>query len=118
MSGLLTLRRDRRRAAKARGGKHVRRALLIAAAVVLEVAGTWLRGYGLGGNVAVQCRRGHLFTTIWIPAASVKAVRLGLWRIQRCPVGQHWSLVTPVKQSELNEEQKRIAREHTDIRIP
>jgi hypothetical protein len=59
-----------------------------------------------------------LFTTIWIPGASVKSLRLGWWRFQHCPVGSHWSIVTPVKKSDLTEEQKRSAGEHKDIRIP
>ncbi len=35
-----------------------------------------------------------------------------------CPVGRHWSLVTPVKESELAEDERRIAAETRDIRIP
>jgi hypothetical protein len=76
------------------------------------------RGYPLGGNVVVRCRRGHLFTTIWVPLASLKSVRLGWWRFQRCPVGEHWSLVTPVKDSDLSRRQRRHARARRDIRIP
>jgi hypothetical protein len=87
-------------------------------AVLVESAALWLRARRLGGNVVVRCRQGHLFTTIWIPAVSVKSVRLGFWRVQRCPVGQHFSLVTPVNASELSEEQRRLAAEHRDIRIP
>lgn len=75
-------------------------------------------GYKLGGNVVVRCRRGHLFTTIWIPGASLKAVRLGWARAQRCPVGKHWTLVTPVKDSDLTEDERRIAAAHHDVRIP
>jgi len=75
-------------------------------------------GYKVGGNVVVRCRQGHLFTTIWVPGASLKSVRLGWWRFQRCPVGKHWSLVAPVKESDLTEEEKRVARENRDIRIP
>lgn len=77
-----------------------------------------LRGYPVGGNIVVRCRRGHLFTTLWIPGVSVKAVRLGWWRIQRCPVGKHWSIVTPVKPSELTEDDERLARERQDVRLP
>jgi hypothetical protein len=77
-----------------------------------------LRGYPIGGNVVVRCRQGQLFTTIWVPGASLKSIRLGWWRFQRCPVGAHWSLVTPVKESELTEEQKRAASAHKDVRIP
>jgi hypothetical protein len=90
---------------------------LVAAALVESIA-MRLRGYRVGGNLVVRCRRGHLFTTIWIPGASLKAIRLGWWRIQRCPVGQHWSIVTPVKESELSDEEKQLAGAHRDVRIP
>jgi hypothetical protein len=33
-------------------------------------------------------------------------------------VGHHFSIVTPVRESELTDEQRRAAREHRDIRIP
>ena len=55
------------------------------------------RGYNLGGHVVARCQQGHLFTTIWVPGASIKAVRLGWARLQRCPVGDHWTLVVPVR---------------------
>jgi hypothetical protein len=86
--------------------------------MLVETAGLWLRARRIGGNVIVRCRAGHLFTTIWIPAASVKSLRLGLWRVQRCPVGRHWSLVTPVKEADLTEAERRFAREHHDIPLP
>ena len=66
----------------------------------------------------VRCSKGHLFTTIWIPGASFKSVRLGMSRYQHCPVGHHWALVTPVKDAELGEDDKRLAAEHHDVRIP
>jgi hypothetical protein len=68
--------------------------------------------------VIVRCRQGHLFTTIWIPLASFKAIRLGSVRLQRCPVGHHWSLVSPVRASELTDEERSFAAEHCDVRIP
>jgi len=77
------------------------------------------RGYsGMGGNQIVRCRNGHLFTTIWVPGASFKAVRLGRSRFQRCPVGRHWSMVTPVRDEELSEEDRRSAEAHRDVRVP
>lgn len=91
---------------------------LITAALMFEALPLWLRGYGLGGNVVVRCRSGHLFTTIWIPGVSVKALRLGWWRFQRCPVGKHWSIVTPVRQAELNALEQISARKRTDVRLP
>jgi hypothetical protein len=109
----------RRRGGGGRIGPRDRRALLIVVAGLL--VGTVvmrLRGYRMGGNVVVRCRRGHLFTTIWVPGASLKAIRLGWWRFQRCPVGQHWSLVHPVRDADLTAEELRSARENKDIRIP
>ncbi len=75
-------------------------------------------GYQIGGSVAVRCRKGHLFTTIWVPGVSLKAVRLGWVRLQRCPIGNHWSLVTPVKDADLTDEEKLTAAEHRDVPIP
>jgi len=77
-----------------------------------------LRGYPTGRNVVVRCQRGHLFTTIWIPGASLKSLRLLWWRYQRCPVGNHWSVVTPVRPSDLSGRQKRAAAKARDVRIP
>jgi hypothetical protein len=93
-------------------------ALSILVADLLATLAMRRRGYPLGGNVVVRCRRGHLFTTIWVPLASLKSVRLGWWRFQRCPVGAHWSLVTPVKGSDLSRRQRRRAHAHKDVRIP
>jgi hypothetical protein len=75
------------------------------------------RGFLFGANTVVRCRTGHLFTTLWIPGGSLKAVRLGWWRFQRCPVGMHWSLVTPVKASDLTLEERELASELRDVRI-
>lgn len=76
------------------------------------------RGSLVAMNTVVRCRDDHLFTTLWLPGASLKAIRLGWWRFQRCPVGQHWSLVTPVDVSTLSEEEKVLAAQCPDIRIP
>jgi hypothetical protein len=91
----------------------------VAAGLTLaETLAVWLRAGRPGGNLVVRCRDGHLFTTLWLPAMSVKALRLGPWRLQRCPVGRHWSLVTPVKQSHLSRRERRFASAHHDVRIP
>jgi hypothetical protein len=86
--------------------------------VFLEGAATWLRSRRLGGNLIVRCRQGHLFTTLWIPAASVKSLRFGWWRFQYCPVGRHWSIVTPVREDALSEDEQRLARAQHDIWLP
>jgi hypothetical protein len=74
------------------------------------------------GGWAAMSRSGAgavtFYTTIWIPAASVKSVRLGFWRLQRCPVGRHWSIVTPVKESDLTQREQQMAHENKDIRLP
>ena len=98
-----------------------RRSAPILVVVALYAVGTLVarkRGYNVGGNVVVRCRHGHLFTTIWIPGASVKALRLGWWRLQRCPVGKHWSVVAPVREADLNEEERRVAQQVHDLRLP
>ena len=77
-----------------------------------------LRGYPIGGRIVVRCRQGHLFTTLWIPGVTVKAVRLVWWRVQRCPVGPHWSIVTPVRESELSALDRQRASRHRDVPIP
>jgi hypothetical protein len=99
-------------------GSKRRRRLLLLAAVLAEPIALRARGLPLGGNVIVRCRRGHLFTTLWIPGVSIKALRLGWLRFQRCPVGHHWSVVTPVRPSELAGDELRLARATHDIRLP
>jgi hypothetical protein len=76
------------------------------------------RGYNMGGEVPVRCRDGHVFTTIWVPGVSLKSVRLGWRRLQWCPVGGHWSLVTPLRDVDLTVEERESASEHHDARIP
>jgi hypothetical protein len=95
-----------------------RRRWLILAAALAEPVAMKLRGYPLGGKLVVRCHQGHLFTTLWIPGVSVKSLRFLWWRIQRCPVGHHWSLVTPVHESELSRGERRAARKRQDIRLP
>jgi hypothetical protein len=77
-----------------------------------------LLGYKLGTNVVVRCRQGHVFSTIWIPGVKVKALDLVVARVQRCPVGKHWSLVVPVREKDLTEGERQFAKEHRDIRVP
>jgi hypothetical protein len=103
---------------KPSGSRRRRTLIVLAAGIAAEVAALRLRGYRWGGNVVVRCRQGHLFTTIWIPAASVKSLRLGLWRVQRCPVGGHWSIVTPVRKASLSRRELRHAGEQRDLRVP
>jgi hypothetical protein len=98
--------------------KRRRAARVALASIGAEALLMRLRGYPIGGNIAVRCRQGHLFSTIWIPGASVKSLRLGWWRLQWCPVGRHWSVVTPLKIAQLTEGDRREATAHRDIRLP
>ncbi len=74
--------------------------------------------YRFGRNTIVRCRQGHLFSTIWIPFGSFKAIRLGTSRLQRCPVGHHWSRVKPVNLNSLTPEELAQAEATKDVRIP
>ena len=94
---------------------------VLAAVIACYVAGTVVAaraGYRLGRNSIVRCRQGHLFTTIWIPGGSLKAIRLGLWRIQWCPVGRHVDLVRLVKESDLSQAEREFAADHHDTPLP
>jgi hypothetical protein len=94
---------------------------ILVVVVVIMVAVTVIgrrKGYGFGGRTFARCRKGHLFTTLWIPGASVKAVRLGWARFQYCPVGKHWSLVVPVKEADLTQEEREEGAQNRDISIP
>ncbi len=93
----------------------------VVAVVVVAVGGTVvgrLLGYELGFHTIVRCRRGHLSETIWIPGVKVKALDLGVARVQRCPVGKHWSLVVPVKTASLTHGDRELAGQHRSVRIP
>jgi hypothetical protein len=98
-------------------------AVIVIVMIVLALAVTTLAarrmGYsGMGGDTVVRCRAGHLFTTLWVPGASLKSIRLGMTRFQYCPVGKHWTLVTPVRDSELTDEERQFASQHHDARVP
>ena len=97
--------------------------LIVGTAVLVVRVGVVARrldfsGYRLGDDVVVRCRDGHLFTTIWIPWVSFKAIRLGWVRLQHCPVGDHWTFVSPVRDSDLTDEKRRIAAQYHDRRVP
>lgn len=100
----------------------LRRAIKPVLIIVGVIAGATLigrrLGYNFGPNTVVRCRKGHLFTTIWIPGVKLKEIDLLVARFQRCPVGAHWSLVVPVREASLTDAERQFAREHRDIRIP
>jgi hypothetical protein len=82
---------------------------VIAVVVIVKVVVSKRNGRpSLGGEIVVRCGRGHLFKTFWSPLGSFSAIRLGSARFQHCPVGDHWSLVRPVKDADLTAEDRRI----------
>ena len=102
-----------------RSSRRKRRIVLLV--VLFDVVSTLVArrlGYGVGGNAVVRCRRGHLFTTIWLPGVSLKSIRLGWWRIQRCPVGRTGRSSSPVRVADLSEDDRVSAAGHRDNRIP
>jgi hypothetical protein len=66
----------------------------------------------------VRCRGGHLFTTIWVPGGSLKAIRLGNRRFQRCPIGHHWTTVVRLDRTSATTADLEQAAAVHDIRIP
>jgi hypothetical protein len=95
--------------------------ILAAAAPIVVIAAMLIaqRGRADGSfERIVRCRSGHLFTTTVIPGASLKAVRLGRVRFQRCPIGRHWTLVQRVDVSTLTAEEIAAARSAHDVRVP
>src|ERR1700750_2152442 len=92
-----------------------KRRMVSTGVVAAYVAGTIIatrQGYSFGKNSVVRCRRGHLFTTVWIPGASVKSLRLGFWRLQWCPVGRHVDLVSLTKNAGLTDAERSFALSH------
>ncbi|MGA2454136.1 MAG: hypothetical protein ABSG93_11510 [Solirubrobacteraceae bacterium] len=66
----------------------------------------------------VRCHDGHLFTTIWIPWLSLKAIRLGGRRFQRCPVGHHWATVVRLDRASAAPADLETAAAVHDVHIP
>lgn len=92
--------------------------LVLVVAVLAAVTWAGRRGRRVGADVIVRCLAGHLFTTIWIPGLSAKAIHLGWARLQWCPVGEHWTLVTPVAGSGLTDEERWLAGRYHDGPVP
>jgi hypothetical protein len=98
-------------------------AIIVPVLVILVlVAGTLFarrRGFNVGSaQTIVRCLEGHLFTTIWFPGFSLKALRFGPLRLQRCPIGDHLTFVTPVRPSDLTDYKRRFAEQHHDDLVP
>jgi hypothetical protein len=85
---------------------------VVAVVVIGRIAFARARGRpALAGRIVVRCSRGHLFRVLWSPLGSLTSIRLGAARFQRCPVGNHWSLVRPVNEADLTEEERQTVAE-------
>ena len=91
--------------------KKSRLIIAVALPAAITVGGRAL-GYKFGGNVVVRCRQGHLFTMLWVLGVKFRSLDLGVARWQRCPVGRHWTLVVPVRDRDLTDEERREAQAH------
>jgi hypothetical protein len=95
--------------------------IVVIAALLAFAAGAVLakrKGYLGFREVVARCGRGHLFTTVWAAKASRRQIDLGWARIQRCPVGDHWTIAVPVDDSDLTPEDKKLALQHRDNAVP
>jgi len=72
---------------------------------------------GPGVRVVVRCLGGHVFTTTWSPSSRWNPMRAGLVRWRYCPVGEHWTLVTPVRPEDLSPAEWQMARRFHDDSI-
>jgi len=94
--------------------------VVVGGLIVAESSAMRRRGTATAGtrDVVVRCAQGHLFTTIWIPGVSLKAMRWGARRYQWCPVGRHWSVVSAQVLSGLSDAQRDEAARVHDLRVP
>jgi hypothetical protein len=72
---------------------------------------------GPGTGVVARCLAGHVFTTMWGPPAPARKAGIGPVRLQYCPVGEHWTLVTPVRPEDLTPAEWRLARRCHDASV-
>jgi hypothetical protein len=88
-------------------------ALVVVGIVVVALnRGMRRAGYGIPGRTAVRCSKGHVFRTTWIEGGSLTTIRLGpLLRYARCPVGNHWATIRPIKEADLTEAERRTLDE-------
>jgi len=80
---------------------------------------SWFAPWALAGPVViVRCMRGSLFETVWIPLVSLKAIRLGPLRIQRCPIHRRVEIVQPVNPATLSDAERAEAARYPAEPIP
>jgi len=65
-----------------------------------------------GTTVVVRCLGGHVFTTEWAPSGLFRPLGPVPVRPQHCPVGDHWTVVTPVRPEDLTLGEWQVARRY------
>lgn len=65
-----------------------------------------------------RCSEGHLFSTIWIPLVSFKAIRIGSDRWQKCPLCRKFRRVSLVDKDGLSAAEVEQVRSVQDSPIP
>lgn len=65
----------------------------------------------------VRCKDGHLYHTVWMPLGSLKAIRLGSVRYQRCPVDRRWRWTRRVAADQLSPAERAAADQIRDSGI-
>jgi hypothetical protein len=78
-------------------------AIVVLAKVSFLTSGRYVR---VNGKVIVRCGQGHVFPMTWLSLSAITAIRFGNSRYQRCPVGNHWSVVRPVKEGDLTDQER------------
>lgn len=66
----------------------------------------------------VRCSEGGLYSTIWWKWGSLKAVRLGPLRVQRCPIHHRWEKPRRANIDELTATELAAARSVVDTALP
>jgi len=62
----------------------------------------------------VHCSGGAYYESKWVPLASLKAIRLGNRRLQRCPVHHKWEVTVKVPDDLVTPEIREQAAQHRD----
>ena len=69
-------------------------------------------------RVIVRCSAGALYSTVWQPFVSFKALRFGSRRLQRCPVHHRFELTQRVDPATLTEDERAQALATQDSGLP
>lgn len=67
--------------------------------------------------VPVICSEGHVYGSVWVPLASLKAIRLGNRRLQRCPICGRFRMTRRVPPEEQTPEVLAAAEQRHDTRL-